>query len=55
MGSGARLCLAAIGVYSVIISLAFLVVTVLYTTITSDSKNTNYNAKTAKNINELVH
>ena len=47
-------CLVAVGVYSVIISLAFVIVTVtaLYATSSSDCKTTVNNAQ---NIKELVH
>ena len=51
MGSSACSCLAAVGVYSVIISLAFIIVTGLYTSSCSDCKNT---ANHAKSIKELV-
>ena len=52
MGSSAYLCLAAVGVDSVIISLAFIIVTALYVTGNSDCKNIAYHAKSIK---ELVH
>ena len=52
MGSGACSCLVAVGVYSVIISLAFVIVTALYATSSSDCKTTVNNAQ---NIKELVH
>ena len=45
-------CLVAVGVYSVIISLAFVIVTALYATSSSDCKTTVNNAQ---NIKELVH
>lgn len=52
MGSGACFCLAAVGVYSIIISLAFIIVTALYATRSYECKNT---ANHAKSIKELVH
>ena len=45
-------CLVAVGAYFVIISLAFVMVTILYATSSSDCKTT---ANHAKNIKELVH
>ena len=52
MGSGACSCLVEVGFYSVIISLAFLIVTALYATSFSDCKTT---ANHAQKIKELVH
>ena len=52
MGSGASGCLVAVCACSVIISLAFVIVTILYATAASDCKTT---ANPAKNIKELVH
>ena len=52
MGSGASGCLVAVCACSVIISLAFVIVTILYVTAASDCKTT---ANPAKNIKELIH
>ena len=52
MGSGACSFLVAVGVYSVIISLAFLIVTALYVTSSSECK---IKPNHAQNIKELVH
>ena len=50
MGSGACSCLVTVGAYSVIISLAFVIVPILYSTSSSDCKTT---ANHAQNIKEL--
>ena len=52
MGSWACSCLEAVGAYSVLISLAFVIVTVLYSTYSSECETT---ADTAQNIKKLVH
>ena len=52
MGSGACSCLVAVGVYSMIISLAFIVVTALYVTSSSECK---IKPNHAQSIKELVH
>ena len=53
MGSGACSCLVAVGVYSVIILLAFVIVTILYVTAGSDC--TGVRADHAQNIKKQVH
>ena len=53
MGSGACSCLVAVGAYSVIISLAFVIITILQATAASDW--TGVSADHAENIKKLVH
>ena len=53
MGEGAFSCLVEVGAYSVIISFAFVIVTILYATAASDCKGVTANH--AQNIKVLVH